>query len=377
MVDVFISYSKTNEPVVRRLADAVKRLGYSVWWDDELPPHLSYSDVITDTIGSAKAAIVVWSERAAASEWVRAEADVARAQKKLIQTSIDGRMPPMPFNQIQFASIGDWQGEDSHPGWMKVKASLAALCGPPAAETQATVAAPAAQSRPPAAAAPSPSGGGRMLVPALLGMLVLAAFAGLYLLWSRGGGESAAPGNQVAAVPAAAPAAAPAPAPVQDLPPARTDGTFTEAATLEGAYPSTDVRGGPSADAFVVGRIDRGEVFTTYPQQGDWWKVRTANGTAGYVAHARIRLIPAQASAPAPAHMAAVHRPAAAPPAVQAQPVPTPAQAPKPAAGQGQPQVLNMPFNPRRYCSGPGRGTPECIQLRQRMARQRAIQGGY
>jgi hypothetical protein len=66
MVDVFISYSRANQPVVRQLAEAVKRLGYSVWWDDELPPHLSYSDVITDKIGSAKAAIVVWSEGAAA-----------------------------------------------------------------------------------------------------------------------------------------------------------------------------------------------------------------------------------------------------------------------------------------------------------------------
>src|SRR3982751_5929673 len=146
MADIFISYARANEAVVRRLADAGKRLGYGVWWDNELPPHLSYSDVITDKIGAAKAAIVVWSEGAAASKWVRAEADVARMQKKLIQTSIDGRMPPMPFNQIQFATIGDWRGEDDHPGWMKVKASLAALCGAPGAP-------PPAHSAPPAPAA--------------------------------------------------------------------------------------------------------------------------------------------------------------------------------------------------------------------------------
>lgn len=38
-------------------------------------------------------------------------------------------MPPLPFNQIQFAEIGDWQGEAEHPGWSKVKASLRYLCG--------------------------------------------------------------------------------------------------------------------------------------------------------------------------------------------------------------------------------------------------------
>ena len=95
---VFISYSRANQPAVKRLAEAVKAAGYDVWWDAELPPHKSYGDVITEKIGMAKAAIVVWSKESAASEWVRAEADVARNQKKLIQTSLDDIMPPMPFN---------------------------------------------------------------------------------------------------------------------------------------------------------------------------------------------------------------------------------------------------------------------------------------
>ena len=163
---------------MRQLADAVKRLGYSVWWDDELPPHLSYSDVITDKIGAAKAAIVVWSEGAAASQWVRAEADVARNQKKLIQTSIDGRMPPMPFNQIQFAAIGDWHGEEDHPGWMKVKASLAALVGPAARPPgrRRRHRRPGARRRRPRRKPASSK-----LVPALAGLLVLAMIGVGYL----------------------------------------------------------------------------------------------------------------------------------------------------------------------------------------------------
>jgi len=129
MVDVFVSYAREDQAFAQRIAHAAAREGYDVWWDDDLPPHLSYGEVITEKIGNAKAAIVVWSHRSAESEWVRAEADLARSQKKLIQTSIDDRQPPMPFNQIQFASIGDWNGEPDHPGWKKVRASLAALCG--------------------------------------------------------------------------------------------------------------------------------------------------------------------------------------------------------------------------------------------------------
>lgn len=197
MIDVFISYSRTNQPVVRQLADAVKREGYSVWWDEELPPHLSYGDVITEKIGSAKAAIVVWSEDAAASEWVRAEADVARNQRKLIQTSIDGRMPPMPFNQIQFAAIGDWAGESDHPGWIKVKASLTALCGP--GEGGAPMPPRAAPAVPPQPVpATMSTGGGARLVPLLVGLLILAVAAVGYLIGSRGN-DAAAP-NPVVSV---------------------------------------------------------------------------------------------------------------------------------------------------------------------------------
>ncbi|HKR25632.1 MAG TPA: toll/interleukin-1 receptor domain-containing protein, partial [Allosphingosinicella sp.] len=173
MVDVFISYARADQAAVRRLAEAVKREGYAIWWDDELPPHRSYSDVITEQIGAARAAIVVWSESAAASEWVRAEADVARNQKKLIQTSLDGRQPPMPFNQIQFAQIGDWRGEDDHPGWRKVKESLAALAG-----EAARTAYPMPSTPPPGASPPAPRRRSGLLIGAVLAsLLALAAIA--------------------------------------------------------------------------------------------------------------------------------------------------------------------------------------------------------
>jgi TolB-like protein/Flp pilus assembly protein TadD len=61
------------------------------------------------------------------SQWVRAEADFARNAGKLVQASLDGALPPMPFNQIQCADLKGWRGSQSHPGWAKLNGSVEAL----------------------------------------------------------------------------------------------------------------------------------------------------------------------------------------------------------------------------------------------------------
>jgi hypothetical protein len=275
MADVFISYARDNARVVRDLAAAVAGEGYSVWWDDALPPHLSYSEVITGEIGKAKAVIVVWSERAIASEWVRAEADLARNQKKLIQTSIDGRMPPMPFNQLHFVSIGDWRGEAGHPGWMRTKESLASLCRGEVA--QPVYAFPPIAPQRPATSAPTPSTPGLRLALILVAGLLVLGLAGAAALWLSGAGD------------------------------------------------------GPAVAA------DRSPVPSRESQP--------------------------RLSAPLPAPLPAKTTPVVAAPRPAEAPVSVPVQ-PRRIA---QPQVANM----RRYCSGPGRGTPQCRQFRARMSQTR------
>jgi len=294
MVDVFISYARESRAYAQCIAEAAAREGYSVWWDEDLPPHLSYGDVITEKIGAAKAVIVVWSAAAADSEWVRAEADLARGQKKLIQTSIDGRLPPMPFNQIQFAPIGDWQGEPDHPGWKKVRASLSALCGGGQPSTTSTMPA-AARSMATATTAPPPAGNGgvRALPIALAGaaVLLVAAGGGWYLM--RGGGEVEAKGSGGSDPATERESPAREEAEIAATPARPATAQFIQAAVIDDPDGFTNVRSGPAATFPVVARIDQGEVFTTYPQAGEWWQVRTADSRVGFMARSRIRVIEA------------------------------------------------------------------------------------
>src|SRR5579863_10552372 len=129
MSDIFISYARSTEPQAKRVAEALRGLGYHVWRDDELPAHRAYTDVIEERLEAAKAVVVIWSAEAVKSEWVQSEADTARKDHKLVQLTVDGSKLPRPFDRIQCADLIGWTGDLEAPGWRKVVASVADLIG--------------------------------------------------------------------------------------------------------------------------------------------------------------------------------------------------------------------------------------------------------
>src|SRR3954449_174618 len=140
MAHVFISYARSDEQLASLIADSLLEDGFEIWRDDELPAHRAYADVIEERIKGAAAVVVLWSAEAAKSQWVRAEADTARTALTLVQASLDGTVPPMPFNQIQCADLKAWDGQRTAAGWRKLAASVSELAGsPPAKTTEARV----------------------------------------------------------------------------------------------------------------------------------------------------------------------------------------------------------------------------------------------
>lgn len=127
MTDIFISYARSTADQAHRVAEALRALGYGVWRDDELPAHRAYAEVIEERLKAAKAVVVIWSAEAVKSEWVQSEADRARADRKLVQLSLDGAALPMPFDRIQCADLSGWTGDTNASGWRKVVASLGDL----------------------------------------------------------------------------------------------------------------------------------------------------------------------------------------------------------------------------------------------------------
>lgn len=157
VTDVFISYARSTQDQARAAARNLESLGYSVWIDDALPAHRAFSSVIEEKLRESKATLVLWSTDARNSRWVPAEAELAHNEDKLIQISLDGALPPLPFNRLQCELMQGWDGSPSHPSWAKIEASVSQLAGE--------------------AATPQPSKTGSVRQPTRSGEMLLAVLA--------------------------------------------------------------------------------------------------------------------------------------------------------------------------------------------------------
>ncbi len=124
--DVFISYSSHDRDKVAVLADAMTKSGLNVWWDRSLLPGDSYEATIERALKEAKAVIVCWTPTAAASDWVRSEADDARVNGKLVPVMIEACQPPKPFDRIHFEDLSGWRGNRDHHAYQELEEAVRA-----------------------------------------------------------------------------------------------------------------------------------------------------------------------------------------------------------------------------------------------------------
>ena len=171
MSDVFVSYARESEAFAARVAEGLKAAGYDVWWDTHLLPHNAFAQSIEHEVRAAKAVLVLWSAAAVKSQWVRAEADLARQLNKLVQAAIGECAIPLPFNQFQTVRLGGWEGDVADPQWSKVLASVAFLVGG-GAEGLSEPATVTGRLPKPARARSAWSSRGRLIGAAALGLLL-------------------------------------------------------------------------------------------------------------------------------------------------------------------------------------------------------------
>lgn len=144
MPDIFISYKKEERDVANLLAQRLTEAGYEVWWDDALLAGERFEDEITTVLDDSGVVVVLWSKQSVTSDWVKAEAETARQQKKALPVIIDD-MPaskmPLLYRGMHAARLAGWEGEPEHTGYNELMGSirerLGRAKGPKLSEQQA------------------------------------------------------------------------------------------------------------------------------------------------------------------------------------------------------------------------------------------------
>jgi pimeloyl-ACP methyl ester carboxylesterase len=113
MADVFISYARTDRDAAAALAAWLEAQGCSVWWDSSLAGGENFSRRIEQELAAAAAVVVLWSQAASGSDWVRDEAAAAKAAGKLVPASIDGASPPLGFQGLHTIPLAGWHSGDA------------------------------------------------------------------------------------------------------------------------------------------------------------------------------------------------------------------------------------------------------------------------
>ena len=133
MNDIFLSYAAGDRAVAHELADALEALGWSVWWDREIPHGKPFDQVIEEELNAARCVIVLWTAESVASRWVKTEASAAADRDRLIPVLLQRVPIPFEFRRIQTAELYDWSGDRAHPEFVRLVASVKSMLGAPVA----------------------------------------------------------------------------------------------------------------------------------------------------------------------------------------------------------------------------------------------------
>ena len=126
---VFLSYAHDDQVKAQRLATALGRRGYTVWWDGLIEGGAQFSKSIREALEAADVVVVLWSAKSIESGWVCDEAAQGRDRRRLVPLSLDGSRPPLGFRQYQTIDLASWRGKADAPQILAIDRAIAAAIG--------------------------------------------------------------------------------------------------------------------------------------------------------------------------------------------------------------------------------------------------------
>lgn len=131
MTDVFISYKREERARCVAIYNALVDLKLSVWFDAHIEPGTSFDREIEREVRTARAILVLWSELACDSDWIRAEARTGKQGERLVAVRLDDCLPPLEFASVQAVDLFDAGNFQSGEGWRQTAGRIGRLAKRP------------------------------------------------------------------------------------------------------------------------------------------------------------------------------------------------------------------------------------------------------
>lgn len=113
--DVFISYSSQDMKAAQAICHALEQNEIRCWMAPRnIPPGSDYGDVIEEAIKSCKVVVVIFSETAASSQWVKGELNIAFEEQKTI---IPFRLDNTPMKGQNRVMLNKTHWIDAYPDY--------------------------------------------------------------------------------------------------------------------------------------------------------------------------------------------------------------------------------------------------------------------
>jgi hypothetical protein len=141
--DVFISYSRADTERVTPLRDALRGMGYRVFFDvQSIDPGSRWKDRLRRSIGASRTLVLCWSEQTRGSEFVSFEYSQAEAFRRPIfpwrldKTPLPSMLELQAINDAEAAAVAarlrpalGWPLRKRRAAWLAAAAVVAVLLG--------------------------------------------------------------------------------------------------------------------------------------------------------------------------------------------------------------------------------------------------------
>lgn len=126
--DIFLSYAREDKERVRPIVEAIEKEGFTVWWDENIPPGTSWRSFLQQSLDASRIVVVIWSKYSIKSAFVADEADEGQRRNALFPIFIDEVKAPLGLRRQQNIQLLNWQGERNET-WQKFVKSVGAKLG--------------------------------------------------------------------------------------------------------------------------------------------------------------------------------------------------------------------------------------------------------